>query len=453
MKARFRVSYRAGGNATVGTLEEFYDLVQSGGIGPDDVIHDALTREWVPAKALPAYWLCTDPLVGVRDGAGAASDPMFALVAPVTSTPEQAAQAFVERMAEEREADPDRPLALQEIETLGDVELVAVSDTVPTFRPGSSTLEVPVPVALETTPQEASASVSSSGDTPTGAASAGDTRFIGSLAGIAVHDDRPHDDAHPYRHRREPRASRFSVALVVLMGSAGLAGGVGLAWPSFGEWTGPEDSDLPAAAVRPVTATEGELRSSAHRDFLMGVADVGKDLGIGPVPDIWLEGRYLADAAAFPAVATYWERYRDYVEVVRAREAVLYRAAYLGSLEAGGIDGPVRSLRLAAAVADFTRDRAARAMVYARVAALGDAALALHELSVGAAGRISYEPARANRVSADPVIEATGRDEEMQLALDAALDRVLKALHGDGHVAGPGRDGVATWLVEELGRI
>ena len=284
-----------------------------------------------------------------------------------------------------------------------------------------------------------------------GVAPAADTPWGGSHADGIPHHHRPYDASYPDAQRREPRASRLSVALVVLMGSAGLAGGVGLAWPGFGEWTGPEGGDLPVTAVRAVTATEEELRTGATQAFLMGVADLGEDLGVGLVPDVWLEGRYLADAAAFPAVATYWERYRDYVEVVRAREADLYRAAYLGRLEAGGIDGPVRSLRLAAAVADFTRDRAAREMVYARVAALADAALALHELSLAAAGRISYEPARANRVSADPVIEATGRDGEMQAALDAALDRVLVVLHGHGAAPGPGREGIATWLEVELG--
>ena len=429
MKARFRISFRGGGNATAGSLEDFYELVQGDGIAPDDLIHDVLTGEWVPAKAHPVYWLCTDPLVVIGEGLGpdidvgeTHADPLFAL-APVVVEPtrEEAARDFVQQMAEERAADPDRPRALGEIEALGDVGVAA------TLAQKPSAVRAPEPVEVEVAVAPAP---------------------VDSAPGDPPRRDRP-------RHRwaAEYMTGRLSVVAVLLLGSAGLAGGVGLAWPGFGELSGPGDPGAPRSTVRSVTATEEELRAAAYEAFLVGVAELGEDLGIGSVPDVWLEGRYLADAAAFPSVSAYWMRYRDQVEIVRARAAGLYRAAYLEHLESNGIEGPVRSLRLAAAMSDFTLGRAARGVVYRRVVALADAALALHELSVSAAGRISYEPARANRVSADPVIEATGRDEEMQAALDAALDRVLKSLHGDENVVGPGRHGVATWLVEELGRM
>ena len=65
-------------------------------------------------------------------------------------------------------------------------------------------------------------------------------------------------------------------------------------------------------------------------------------------------------------------------------------------------------------------------------------------------GRISYEPIRGQRVSADPVIEAAGTDPEAQALLDGALDRLLAALHGADGTSARDRLRIPDWLVEEL---
>jgi hypothetical protein len=64
-------------------------------------------------------------------------------------------------------------------------------------------------------------------------------------------------------------------------------------------------------------------------------------------------------------------------------------------------------------------------------------ARSLHEILVELEGDITWEPARGERLSADPVVEAAGRDEATQARLDGALDRVLSALY---EVADGGRD-------------
>ena len=417
MNARFRVRFREGGDATVGSLEAFYELVRSDGLTGDDLVHDALTGQWVPARAHPVYWLCTDPLVSLeeRPAEGLPDETPFALAEPMPGlTPDQAATAFVQRMDEERAADPELPPAIAELAVLKDG--VAILEDPPAVQ----VVEAHMP--RWTT----------------------DAR------------DEPEDDFPEYRAEplhvppaRPPRSVQLSLTVVLVLGSAGVAGGVGLAWPDL---TSSGAVDIPVATVasRTITATEEELRGAAFSAFLGEVRRLGESFGIGPVPEIWLQGRYLADAAAYPEVGAYWMRYRDYVEVTRNQDDDLYRVAYLAGLEGVGVTGPVRSLRLATAVADFDRESAGREAVYARAAALADAALELHALSTAARGRISYQPARGNRVSADPVIEATGTDAEMQVALDAALDRVLLAVHGEVGSPGPGREGVAGWLVEAL---
>jgi len=178
-------------------------------------------------------------------------------------------------------------------------------------------------------------------------------------------------------------------------------------------------------------------------------------MALAEVPAVWLEGRYLAGAAGFPEVRRYWEQARAYTEEVRRREVELYRAAFLSAAEGLGLSGPVRSLRMATAVEDFTATAPAREGRYAHVWELAEAALDLHDVLVELEGRVTYEPIRGQRVSADPVLEAAGKDEEAQALLEMALDRVLRALHGpDGTELGD-RSQVSGWLVrglEEVGR-
>jgi hypothetical protein len=441
MSTRFRVRFLGGGEATVESLEAFCDLVQSGEITADDLVHDALTGDWVPAVAHPMYKLALDPLVASeearaakKDGTpeqGAADDDfvverggavhqgdeeateppdtLFTLAAPTPEpNPERAAADFIRQMEDERAADPEPAWLTADVPTMGGVIDMGVEPV-----SGGSWQ----PEAYEATPYRPSPSYP------------------------------PPRQAPPRRRRTLP----LSLTLILILGSAGVAGGVGLsAWPGL-EAFGVGESAPPEVVPVRLTATEEQLSAAAYEVFLGKIAGLARSRGVGAVPRDWLEGRYLAEAAAFPAVGSYWARYRDYVDEAQAREEDLYRAAYLEHLQRLGVRSSQGSSRVAGAMSEFNRHRASRRSAYTRATALADAALELHELSVAAAGRISYEPARSNRVSADPVIEAAGRDAEMQEDLDQALDRVLVALHGDAESGpGPGRAGLAGWLVELL---
>jgi hypothetical protein len=149
-------------------------------------------------------------------------------------------------------------------------------------------------------------------------------------------------------------------------------------------------------------------------------------------------------------VRDFWEQYRSFAQTARAEEGRLYRQAYLESAEEAGVTGPVQTLRMAAALEDFEARGVDRAVHYDQVLELADAALALHRQLIEVEGQISYEPARGQQLSADPVIEAAGRDPETQARLEAALDRVVRAVYGSGAEGMRDRSHLAQWLVEGL---
>jgi hypothetical protein len=205
--------------------------------------------------------------------------------------------------------------------------------------------------------------------------------------------------------------------------------------------------------TRPSAATEASVREAAFDGFVKSIDELRIGLGVGRVPTIWLQGKYLADASDYPQVKDYWERYLKFVESAHGSEVDLYRNAYLNAAARAGIGGPMRSLRTAGAASDFEADRADRDALYARVWKLAAASLSLHETLVSLEGRVSYEPLRGQRVSADPVIEAAGTDPEAQVQLEQALDRVLAAIAPlqNGEMSREGaRARAPTWLVDGM---
>ena len=103
MGARFRIRKHDGAELTPGSLEAFTRLVSSGEIEELDLIYDALTGEWAPARAHPVYRT-------VVEGLHVEEDLGLSVVPPEPEpSPEDAARAFVAEMEEERRADPDRP--------------------------------------------------------------------------------------------------------------------------------------------------------------------------------------------------------------------------------------------------------------------------------------------------------------------------------------------------------
>jgi hypothetical protein len=162
-----------------------------------------------------------------------------------------------------------------------------------------------------------------------------------------------------------------------------------------------------------------------------------------------LDGRYLANASAYPAVREAWNAYLEAVRRLRVDEAELYSAAYLSALDDARVSGATRTLRLASALSRFERDRPVRAAHYDRVTELTTAAIDLHDLLLEREEAIAYEPAVGTRISSDPILQAASADPETQQLLEDALDRVLDAL--SAREIGPVEAAaVRTWMFEGL---
>jgi hypothetical protein len=402
MQARFRIRTAEGLELEPRTLEIFSEMVRSGVIRPQDLVFDALTAQWVEAGRHPMVRLFLDPLV--TDPPARGREIGLALVDPSGPSPEEAEAAFIRRMEEERRSDPERvPLAL----------------------------EVPVITGR-------SAAREPSSEDAWGAPDRGRSDPLPSLVVLA-----------PPR-RRAVRSSPWWGALA-LAGAAVAALALLVGLISFRASESPA-ATLPGAAeatARVAARAEGEVRARASAGFVSQVAGLRDAAGLSEVPGAWLEGRYLADAAAHPEVRTYWEGVRTFVDAVQRGEDQLYREAWLGAAEGLGVSGPVRSLRLATALEDFAAGAPAREEHYRRVLEIATSALSLHDLLVELGDRVTYEPMRGKGLSADPVLEAAGADPAAQTLLEEALDRVLAALRGPGGDSLVGdRARLAAWMAD-----
>ncbi|MCG6955868.1 MAG: hypothetical protein LJF04_07745 [Gemmatimonadetes bacterium] len=443
MKGRFRIRTRDGKELRPETTDVFAELIRTGVVCPEDVVFDALTGKWIPVESHPLARLARDPLVtgqgppAATAAAGAHSGdagvgggdvlaPSLELVDAPPTTPEEEARAFIRRMEEERQADPDEPALSREVPLVLEGRGGAGS-----AREAEALLQ-PVKGRESTPPpREHPSATQTAREAPRGPDAGADRSGSTELL---------------------PTRKIALTGLVAALSLGGLAIFAAVARPSprVGDRM-PELAETPGVTPRPgrhLDDTEEAVRGAATAGFLESVDHLRRDLGVEAVPAAWLTGRYLSNPTDHPEVQRYWERYLSYVEQAKASEGSLYRGAYLGALDEAGATGPVRSLRLATALRDFDAAAPARGEAYARAWELAASALALHDTLVELRGRIRYEPARGPRVSADPVIEAVGTDSDAQLRFDAALDRVLNALKAGDHPLDP--EAIPDWLARSL---
>ncbi|MCH7532791.1 MAG: hypothetical protein IIB36_13685 [Gemmatimonadetes bacterium] len=395
MGARFRIRKHDGAELTPGSLEAFTRLVSSGEIEELDLIYDALTGEWAPARAHPVYRT-------VVEGLQVEEDLGLSVVPPEPEpSPEDAARAFIAEMEEERRADPDRPAQPLDF---------------PLVDPGAGDLsrnERPTPPML---------------------------------APKTAEPKRPYLRPKPGLHAGPMLLMVFGSLLLVATLIASLRTG-----PSSLEARAP-GVGMSVNAGRALPALERATRRRAVETMQAGARALMREVQAGVIPAGWLDGRYLSSAAEYEDVRDAWYGYDAFVRELRTRESRLHAVAYLGALDAEGVGGALRSLRLARARSDFAAGRAHREEVYGQIEELSLAALSLHELLVQHTGSIRYEPARGPRLSADPVLEAAGTDPESQLLLERALDRVLRALTLDGRGAIQ-TERIPDWVMGSIDRV
>ncbi len=456
MSVRFRIR-RGDEELQADTVEEFVELVRAGRVSEGDLVHDALAGGWAPARSHDAWRRAVEadaepeppaaedqpePSEAEAEGpdaggdaqtdqpdAGGPTEPELTLVAEEERSPEEEAEAFIAAMEEERAQDPDRP-------TLGDdVGLVSGSSTL-TMDGGGARAAEPSPPPEPRPADERPAVEPPAPPRQRGPSPSRPAAEPGAWAEAA--------EASPGSRRR--------AAGILIFAILALAGTAAVAHPAFRFTEAFPRTEEPAPEARAPAAplTDAELRVEAARGFVHRVDSVRAGFALPTVPDSWLEGRYLAEASAYPEVGEFWTEYLRYLEVMDAAEEELYREAYLAALDRGRMEGPVRSLRLARAMGDFRGLASEREDIYARLWEMAQAARALHVVALEREDAIDWEPARGERLSADPVTEAASADPEVQAELDAALDRVLDALYVATEGGRAVQGAVPDWLVRSL---
>ena len=447
MSARFRIRTSQGQEISFASHEMFADFVRTGELSPEDVVYDAETREWSSALTHPVVLQIEAEaeeaeaprgasagggddeadLPGEEEG-GAAGEGGAASPTPTGGdiglelapepdrlSPEEEAAAFVQRMEAERASELDfgedagvhglkmekRSSGLvDEFGLVRDREAPRTPQRRPTVDPPRAP---PSPSPLGAPRRDAP----------------------------SAHEARAQSKEPPKRRKTGDGAlRRYGPLLIVgaVVAIAGLYLGPGLLGSTGGEGTDPppDSIELPPPPQPLIPDTEEALRERAQERFLATTRTLIGELP--EVPDIWLDGQYLAAPSEYPEVRDAWVGVMTLVRQVRAGDNERYRAGYNQALDDALVSGSTRALRLAGAVGDFQSREGPRAAHYDRAEALAMAVLRGHDALEEAEGTIAYEPAASTPVSGDPVIQAVGRNADAQALLDEVLDMILAEL-------------------------
>jgi hypothetical protein len=432
MRFRFLYLNEAGEEVEVGGVEELRACVAMGRVDENTLLYDSVTREWAPARAHSAYRMLadesSDPLPrGTRsdpasghirvdeERSGDAEELPELTPAPESDLPDTQA-LFLERQERLRRMEEDEPPPAPD---RADFHIVEPADDLadraaeagrqppqpptPAERPPSADLDDTPDLALDRTPDE-------------------------------VPVPRVRSGAPPRPIRRSPVGQRRRRLTAV--GGAAVVVGVA-AWAMLRNGDGAESARLPAASEPAPRTTEPSsdlpdaaavAQGSAFQEMVLAMDSVRGAHDLMGGPEGWLDGHYLATASAYPHVANYWRRYRDYVSDLRAQDTALFRAGFIERMRQDGLEGPVVQMRLARALDEFRSSQPEREALYQGMDVLAQRALALHALLLERESDVEYDPVQPGSVSRDPVIEAFPRDAELRDQIWDLLDDIFEAM-------------------------
>lgn len=187
-------------------------------------------------------------------------------------------------------------------------------------------------------------------------------------------------------------------------------------------------------APRGLASRLAETEGIAFQHMVAGMDSLARAHQVFNVPPVWLEGRYLANAAAHPEVKQYWERYLSFVQDLRIQDDALFRRSFLSRMESLDVAQSVVSLRLAQALRRFEASQPLREDMYDHMEDLARGGLDLHDLMVRRAVDVRYTPADQASAVRDPFLEIYTEDEALQQQIYDLIDRIfdnLEALHGE----------------------
>ncbi|HSM03539.1 MAG TPA: hypothetical protein VK858_02910 [Longimicrobiales bacterium] len=468
MEFRFLFVDDRGKEVYVPSLEALADHVRSGALREEALLYDALTREWAPARAHPAFRVPTEDTQGPS---GSAASPTAATgdrppgsaqaadgAEPVGSGPPSQPLPELEPLSED-ESGVDHVQAFFEDRERERREESRERDrgdinTAPFLAPDGTRTRAGTGGWGDAPPQPGEEGYAAFRGTDgsdgadrqdVGAAQADAARELlaGAAAnartiGISRRRRRPAGSNGIVRWVRRTRArsqqrsrdagTRQAVllAVLILVGGWGIADSWGVS-PLEATDLGGQLAEAAARASGPLAPSMEAAKSGAFEDMVRGMEALRSRMRVDEPPESWMGGPYLANALGFPEVRAFWTRYLEYVEALEGEEEELFRSGFMARLQSQGIAGPVLSIRLARALRDFRADRPRRNEIYGGMEELADAAIDLHDFLVENTDRITYAPVDQG-VTDDPILEAVAEDEDTREELWDRLERLADAL-------------------------
>jgi hypothetical protein len=453
MTARFRIRTRQGHEVSFGSPASFEEFVRSGDLSPGDLVYDAVSGEWAPARTHPLVREIVYEMgpAGAEEAsvegpqpsesrdpseasdarereeeswarAGEAMKGLGALdLAPSldSMSPDQQARAFLQRMESERatqrelgiEGDPAESVRLEGSATLADVSVGAQGVVHPAPVRTSDGTRAAREVSATTSPWQRPRREEERDDV---------------------------DEKGPPSGRWARRigwvASRL--AITVFLGAAAFAGWyfgadvirLAIAAASVDE---PVPVEAPVGPEPIIAATDEAVGTRANERFLSTTQPLLA--GLPSIPAVWMEPEYLVLPSDFPDLPAAWARYLDTVRSVRAGDRERYRRALERALDDAGVQEPEeRAERLGRGLASFQPRAAELERHWDRAEALATAALQSHEALLGVEGVIRYDPSRATGIQSGLGRGTSGRTGEAESLLRQAVDLVEQRLASDG---------------------
>lgn len=440
MAVRFRIRTSQGQELSFASHEMFEDFVRSGDLAESDLVYDAETGEWAPARTHPLVLeieygreeeeeqqekVAEPAASGTEEGGEPSTDvdtgAMGLELAPEQLDPVQDAEeekpSFVEALESGQYLDPDHG---GEQGRARDIQMESGSVFAEMVTADPARLEEAPPPPPE--------------------------------------PDRP-KIARPSRRPPRKGGKKKAIVGVVVVGVLAVAAYAG--FDLLGATDGGTPPDSATTATEPpvlvpdpeptpptpeptIASTEQAVRQRARERFLTETQNALERLE--QVPAGWLTGDYFRLPSDFPEVPTVWQEYRATVRLVRSGDEERYRAAFATALDAAAIvDDEARTQRTEDAMADMVDDFAAIDGHWDRVERLAVVALQSHQALVEAEGLILYDPTGGTGRPSGVGEGTSGRDTDAQLLLDQVVELLEDALVADG--AGP-REGanVREWV-------
>jgi hypothetical protein len=436
---RFRIRLDDGAELPVGSVEALARRVGRGDVAPATPLFDGSTGKWHAAAEAPVVQFILDELR--REGKEL--PPEWS--GPHEGLPEPPALPPVNALDESLEGEHD-PLKLKLTPaSQADEGGPALKNAY--ASPEGMILSQPQlpPLSTETGMDEAEsarsfARRSSEQEWVTSPAEGGFfTPATARPTGLGVPETTSGVAARPSAPKPRPESTRRGTWLAVgVVGAAAVIGSIMLfgRGGSDAEISGPSPA-TPAQNVGPALAPPRGLEEAADRASALverrlaaavDSARAASSLGGAP-PDAWLTGYYLANAAEFPDVRGYWERYAAMVEGLRILDGDLMADVIENQLGPSVVPENDYPRLVEYLERRYAASLPRRQEAFAHLSRVAAAATDLHDFLIAAGDAIQHTPALgAEAIPRDPVLEVGIDDPAVREGLEARLDALFDAL-------------------------